>query len=135
MTSDNSLLVRREVVAHLKGYAPLVALVAAASIYPENAPSNPKWPFIGYSSFSQPWGGTEYDGSVHFVDIHVFSNGPGTDHVHNAAAQVIEAMESLAFMGLGEHEWIGTVGPMNDAPSGEAYKWHSVVSFRVSVAR
>lgn len=135
MSTDNSLLVRRETVAHLKLFAPLTALISANSIYPENRPANTPWPFIGYSSFSQPWGGTEYSGSVHFSDIHVFSNGPGTDHVHNSAAQVIEAMKSLAFSGLAEHEWIGTVGPLNDAPTGEVYKWHSVVSYRIAVAR
>lgn len=135
MATDNSLLVRREVVAHLKSFAPLTALISAASIYPENPPANAPWPRVEYSSFSQPWGGQDYSGSVHFVDAHVFSNGPGTDHVHNAAAQVIEAMKSLEFPGRAEREWIGTVGPMNDAPTGEAYKWHSVVSFRISVAR
>lgn len=135
MATDNSLLVRRETVSHLKSFAPLTALIAAASIYPENAPANTPWPFIRYSAFSVPWGGQEYSGSQHNVDIHVFSNGPGTDHVHNAVAQVIEAMKSLSFAGRAEHEWIGTVGPLNDAPNGETYKWHSVVSFRVSVAR
>lgn len=135
MATDNSLLVRRETVKHLKSFAPLTALVAVASIYPENTKSNPEWPFIHYFSFSQPWGGQEYSGSVHFVDIHVFSNGPGTDHVHNTVAQVIEAMKSLEFAGRADREWIGTVGPMNDVPNGESFKWHSVVSFRVSVAR
>lgn len=135
MATDNSLLVRQRVVSHLKSFTPLTSLVSSARIYPENAPSDAEWPFIRYSAFSQPWGGQEYSGSVHFVDIHVFSNGPGTDHVHNAAAQVIEAMKSLDFPGRADREWIGTVGPLNDAPSGEAYKWHSIVSFRVSVAR
>jgi len=135
MATDNSLLVRRETILHLKSFAPLTSLIAATSIYPENAPANATWPFIRYSAFSQPWGGQDYSGSVHFVDIHVFSNGPGTDHVHNAAAQVIEAMKSLEFAGRADREWIGTVGPLNDAPTGETFKWHSIVSFRVSVAR
>jgi len=135
MATDNSLLVRRETVKHLKSFAPLTALVAVASIYPENTPANVGWPYIHYSSFAQPWGGQEYSGSVHFVDIHVYSNGPGTDHVHNTVAQVIEAMKSLEFAGRADREWIGTVGPLNDAPTGEGFKWHSVVSFRVSVAR
>lgn len=135
MPTDNSLLVRREVVKHLKSYADLIALVAAGSIYPENPPSDAKWPFIRYSSFSIPWGGTEYVGSQHNVDIHVFSNGPGTDNIHNAAAQVVEAMKSLHFAGLAESEWIGNVGPLDDVPSGETMKWHTIVSFRVSVAQ
>ena len=135
MATDNSLLVRREIVSHLKSFAPLTALIAAASIYPENSPANTTWPFIRYSAFALPWGGQDYSGSQHNVDIHVFSNGPGTDNIHNATAHVIEAMKTLAFPGRADHEWIGTVGPMNDAPTGETYKWHSVVSFRVSVAR
>lgn len=135
MATDNSLLVRKEVTMRLKGFAPLTALVGAAKIYPENTDANPQWPFIRYSSFSQPWDATDYSGSLHFVDIHVFSNGPGTDHVHNAVAQVIEAMKTLEFAGRADREWIGTVGPLNDAPSGETFKWHSIVSFRVSVAR
>lgn len=135
MATDNSLLVRQETVRHWKSFAPLTALISAAKIFPENPPADAPWPRVQYSSFSQPWGGVEYSGSVHFVDAHVFFNGPGTDNVHMAAAQVIEAMKSLAFLGLADHEWIGTVGPLNDAPIGEAYKWHSIVSFRVSVAR
>ncbi len=135
MATDNSLLVRRETVSHLKSFGPLTALIAAVSIYPENSPSDAKWPFIRYSAFALPWGGTEYVGSQHNVDIHVFSNGPGTDNIHNAAAQVVEAMKSLAFPGLAEAEWLGNVGPLDDAPSGETMKWHTVVSFRVSVAR
>lgn len=135
MATDNSLLVRREVVKNLKSFAPLTALISSESIYPENPPSGVKWPFIRYSSFAQPWGGQDYSGSMHFIDIHVFSNGPGTDNVHNSVAQVIEAMKSLEFAGRADREWIGTVGPLNDAPTGEAFKWHSVVSFRVSVAK
>lgn len=135
MATDNALLIRRETVKQLKSFAPLTSLIAAASIYPENPPANAQWPFIRYSSFAQPWGGQDYSGSVHFVDIHVFSNGPGTDNVHNAVAQVIEAIKAMAFPGLADHEWLGTIGPLNDAPNGETYKWHSVVQFRMSVAR
>lgn len=119
MATDNSLMVRRETVSHLKSFAPLTALIAAASIYPENSPANASWPFIRYSAFSVPWGGQGYSGSQHNVDIHVFSNGPGTDNIHNAVAQVIEAMKSLKFVGRADHEWIGTVGPLNDAPAGK----------------
>ena len=135
MATDNSLLVRREVVKCLKAFTPLTALIAAAKIFPENPPSDAPWPRVQYSSFSQPWGGTGYSGSVHFVDAHVFFNGPGTDNVHNAVAQVIEAIKAMSFPGLADHEWLGTIGPLNDAPSGETYKWHSVVQFRISVAR
>lgn len=135
MATDNSLLVRREIVSHLKSYAPLTTLIAVNSIYPENTPADVQWPFIRYSAFSLPWGGTEYTGSQHMVDIHVFSNGPGTDNIHNAAAQVVEALKALAFLGLAESEWIGNIGPLDDNPSGEQMKWHTVVNFRVSVAR
>lgn len=135
MSTSNALIARREIVRHLKSFAPLTALVSAGSIYPENTPANVAWPFIRYSSFAGPWGGQCYSGSTEQVSLHVFSNGPGTDHVHNAAAQVIEAMKTLQFPGLAEAEWTQTTGPMNDSPEGETYKWHAVVQFRVSIAR
>ena len=133
--TEFSLVARRATVSHLKSFTPLTALISANSIYPENTPANAAWPFIRYSSYSAPWTAQCYSGSTMFVDIHVFSNGPGTDNVHNAAAQVLEAMKTLDFAGMAECEWQGTIGPLNDAPSGETYKWHSIVQFRISAAR
>ena len=133
MSTDNTLRVRREIVAHLKSYAPLTALISANSIYGEQPPSNPDWPFIRYSSTTLPYDATCWSGSTHLVDIHVFCNGSYTDAVLNASAQVVEAMKGFVPEGTIEVEWANSIGPLRDSPPTEAAKYHMVVQFNVTV--
>lgn len=136
MPTDYTLQVRRAVVARLKAYAPLTALIAAASIYGEQAESNPKWPFIRYGSTTLPYDAQCWSGSRHLVDVHVFCNGPYTDAVLAAAAQVLAAMDEWqppTGTGIVELEWAGSIGPLRDSPESEAAKYHVVVQFSVTV--
>lgn len=133
MSTDNTLRVRRAVVSHLKSYAPLTALVASSSIYGEQPPANPAWPFIRYGSTTLPYEATCWSGSTHLVDIHVFANGPYTDAVLNAHAQVIEAMKGFVPDGAIEVEWANSIGPLRDSPPAEAAKYHMVAQFNVTL--
>lgn len=129
MSTDLTLNVRRAVVAHLHSYAPLTALVSAARIYGEQPPANPQWPFITYSSTTLPYEAVCGSGSQITVSVHVFCNGPYTDAVLQASAQVVEAMRTLDTY---ECEWIGNIGPLRDSPPDEQAKYHVVVQFRVT---
>lgn len=134
MSTDHSLRLRQEIVAHLKSYAPLTALVASSSIHGEFVKADPAWPFIRYSSTTLPFEATCWSGSQHLVTIHVFANGPFTDSVLRIAAQVVEAMKAFHPEGEIEVEWTGTPGPLNDSPPGETAKYHAPVQFTVTVA-
>lgn len=134
MSTDHSLRLRREVVAHLKGFAPLTALVAAERVHGERVKPNETWPFTRYSATTLPFEATCWSGSAHLVSIHVFANGPYTDSVHQIGAQVVEAMKTFDIEGLVEVEWASNIGPLNDAPSGELSKYHLVVQFNVTLA-
>lgn len=134
MSSDQTLRLRRAVVSHLKGYAPLTALIAAGSVYGEQPPADPAWPFIRYQSTTAPYEASCWSGSTHIVQVHVFCNGPYTDAVLNAHAQVIEAMKTFAPDGVVESEWVNSVGPLRDSPPPEAAKYHMVAEFSVTLA-
>ena len=133
MPTDRSLDVRRAVVAHLRGYAPLVALVSAGRIYGEQPPADPDWPFIRYGyAIVEPYDAQGYDGSAQAITIHVFANGPYTDNIHRIAGQVTEAMKSWeppADTGTVACEWTGT-NILTEDPG----KFHAVINFNVTVA-
>lgn len=133
MSTDNTLRVRQSIVAYLRSYAPLTALVTSSRIYGEEPPANVTWPFIRYSSTTLPYDATCWSGSTHLVSIHVFCNGPFTDAVLRAAAQVVEAMKAYEPDGTIEVEWAGNIGPLRDSPETEASKYHVVVQFNVTL--
>lgn len=135
--TDYTLQVRKAVVSHLKGFAPLTALVAASRIYGEQPEVNPVWPFIRYDSTTLAYEATCWSGSQHLVNVHVFANGPYTDAVLNAAAQVVQAMATWTPpMGTGvvDCEWVGNIGPLRDSPESESAKYHVAVQFNLTVA-
>lgn len=138
MPTDYGTDVRRSIVTHLQGFAPLTSRVAAASIFGEWAGSDPEWPFIRYGlQENLPFEATGWDGSEHEVTIHAFANGdPGTSSIGAIAAQVVEAMKTWeAPIGLGivTAEWAGT-NVLRDSPAPEESKYHAVIRFAVAVA-
>jgi len=134
VSTDNSLRVRREVVAHLKTFAPLTALVAAAHIHGERVPADPVWPYLRYAATTLPYDASCWSGSTHLVSIHAYSNGPYTDSILQIGAQIVEAMKQFEPDGEIEVEWANNIGPFNDSPSGETSKYHLVTQFNVTVA-
>lgn len=131
MGTDYTLQVRQSVVAHLRSYAPLTALIAQARIYGEQTPADVQWPFIRYGSTTLPFEATCWSGSQQNVDIHVFANGPFTDAVLRASAQVVEAMKTWSMPGIVDAEWLGNIGPLTDDAGPD--KYHVVVQFRLTV--
>ena len=135
MPTDYTLQVRQAVVAHLRSYAPLTDLISQSRIYGEQTPADVQWPFIRYGSTTLPFEATCWSGSQQNVDIHVFANGPFTDAVLRASAQVVAAMESWAppaGTGIVDAEWLGNIGPLTDDAGPD--KYHVVVQFRLTVA-
>ena len=137
MATDLSLDVRRAIISHLRGYAPLVALVSAQRIYGEQPPADPDWPFIRYGyALIEPYDAQGYEGSAQAITIHAFANGPYTDAVQRIAAQVVEAMKSWeppTGTGIVACEWTGT-NVLIDDPSASASKYHAAINFSVTVA-
>lgn len=134
MPTDYSLEVRKQVVAHLKGYAPLTDLVSAARIYGEQPPADPDWPFIRYGlGIAGPYEATgPLEGSTHRVTLHAFSHGPYTDAIHAIARQVVAAMYTFQpVQSLLDMQWAGTQ-ILRDTDEANAY--HAVIEFDLVVS-
>lgn len=138
MATDYSLEVRRSVVAHLKSFGPLTALVSAARIYGEKQPVDAAWPFVRYGlSEAAPFDATGWDGSEHDVAIHAFANGPYTDAIEGISKQIIEAMKvwpGVPGTGIVSAEWIGPKTIVRDSPPEQEAKYHSIIRFAIAVA-
>ena len=135
MPRDYSLELRQRTVATLKAYAPLTALVSAGSIYGEQPPAAPAWPFIRYGlAIAGAWEATgQLDGSTHRVTLHAFSHGPYTDAVQRIAAEVVAAMDTLTMAdeSVIDLQWVGTQ-VLRDTDEADAY--HAVIEFDVTVS-
>lgn len=134
MPTDYSLEVRKQVVAHLKGYAPLTDLVSAGRIYGEQPPADPDWPFIRYGlGIAGPYEATgPLEGSTHRVTLHAFSHGPYTDAIHAIARQVVAAMYTFQpVQSLLDMQWAGTQ-ILRDTDEANAY--HAVIEFDLVVS-
>lgn len=129
MPRDLSLELRRAIVAHLRGYAPLTALVPAARIFGEFATSD-DYPFIrmGYAIVTG-YEASCWDGSESDFTIHAFAQGPGTEAVHTIARRVVAAMEAFApaTVGMPEYSWEDTQILPDVVPE----ILHGVMRFRV----
>lgn len=106
--SDHALAVRKAVVAKLRATPALTALVPAASIYGEEAPAMPAWPFIRYQLPTlEQYENSCGDGAGQEVTLHVFARGPGMDActgicvaIHDALLDDVLAVEPLGLVSL-----------------------------------
>lgn len=97
MASDHTLTMREAIVQKLQAAAVVTALVPSASIYGEQPPAAPSWPFIRYgmpttTAYESSCG----DGSEHDIMIDVFAHGPGMDTCAKACAAVAMALDNAA---------------------------------------
>jgi hypothetical protein len=136
MPTNNTLAVRKAVVAYLKAYAPLTALIAADHIHGERAKATPPWPFILLSPVdAEPFEAQGWDGSEHRISIHAYVHGTSgfTDEVIKANAAIVEAMSGVSAAGLGtvDLQWVSS-GYFRDTD--EQNGWHGVNLFDWTVA-
>ena len=148
MARDSSPYLRPAVVAAWKAYAPLVALVPAARIYPPQRPPNVVWPFAAYGvPTSRPFLASCLDGSTIDFAGHAYAEttgtGTGTVQGEVLASDIAGAM--VAALGL----------PIDLAPFGcpwpavahvtwqqtqviqdgnEADRFHAIVAFEATVS-
>ncbi|MFN3474084.1 MAG: DUF3168 domain-containing protein [Blastomonas sp.] len=84
-------LLRRAVLAKLKGDAPLTALVPATSIYGQAVPSSRPWPFIKLGPpLTLRLRQSCVDGGVITLDVHAFA------YARKSGAQTVETAEDHA---------------------------------------
>jgi len=134
MPQDYSLELRKQVVAHLRAWPTLTALVSASRIYGEQPPADPTWPFIRYGlAVSGPYEATgPLEGSTHRVTLHAFVHGPYTDDCHRVATEIVAAMQGLTLMqSLIDMQWVGTQ-VFRDTDEADGY--HAAVDFDVVVS-
>lgn len=91
MANDATLPVRRAILTALKADGPLIAIVPAASIYPQATTATPAWPFIRYGS---PAGVPVRASCVDAVEITVAIHGFAKPRL--AGSQIIETAEDHA---------------------------------------
>ncbi len=101
MPTDMSLEIRESVVNHLRGYAPLVtAMGAATKINGTLVPANMARPFTRYElPDSTPYEATCYSGSEGLVRISVFTEGPTERPCAAICKLIVEAMASFVMQG------------------------------------
>ena len=132
MPRDLSLETRQAVVAHLRAYAPLIALVPANRVYGEFAGLEPEFPFIrmGYAIVSA-YEATCWDGSESDFIIHAFATGPGTDGLSHIAKRIVDGMAIFepAAYGMPDNQWISTQIMPDDVQG----VLHAVIRFRLSM--
>lgn len=130
---DNSLALQTLVINTMQGFAPLTALVPILSIYGMSSGAKPGWPFIRYGTpIIRPYESSCWIGSDNAISIHAFASGDDQVPVSLIAAQIVEAMKTLAdpdevisFIG---NEWTSTtILPDND----EGSNWHAIVNFDI----
>lgn len=97
MPRDSSPYLRPAVVATWKAYAPLVALVPAARVYPPQRPPNVEWPFVAYGvPTSRPFLASCLDGSIIAFAGHAYAEttgeGAGTVQGEILASDIAAAM-------------------------------------------
>lgn len=148
MARDSKLYVRKAVVFAWKGYAPLVALVPAASIYPPQRPANVAWPFVGYGvPDARPFLASGMDGSTVEFAGHVYAETGGTGGAtvdgETFAGQVAEqlvyalgqpldlAARGCPWPATAHVTWTGTQVIQHEQ---EADRFHAIVGFRVDVS-
>lgn len=144
MAVDSILPVRRAVLADLKSYAPLIALVPAASVYPQSSPAGCDWPFLLYGDpVGAPITGTCLDGNEIASAIHAFakprvSGGQVVETAEDYCARIIAAVGkrlgkrklTLAGGHVARVRWTSSTLTRDGA---EADAYHGIVRFRVRV--
>lgn len=132
--TDYSLEVRKQIVAHLKGFGPLTALVSASSIDGEQPAAKAPWPRVQYGLvITGPYEATgPLSGSTHRVTLHAFAHGPYTTDILRIAKQVVAGMKALTlFESLIDNQWVGTQ-ILRDTDEADAY--HAVIEFDLTVS-
>ena len=138
MPTDYTLEIRKQTVACLRAYVPLVALVAASRIYGEETPVDPVWPFIRYGlPDSEPFDATGWSGSGGLVRLHAFQNGPYTDRILTIRKHIVDAMMNTLIppggTGVTQLEFV-RAQLVTDTPAAELSKYHDIIDFDIAVA-
>lgn len=95
MATGIQRLVRRAVLAQLKGSAGLVAIVPAARIYPQAVPIEPGWPFVKMGpSQTLPRKASCVDGGDVTMDVHAFARGSASETAEDHASRIGAAIET-----------------------------------------
>jgi len=136
------------VVARWKAFPPLVALVPAARIFPQQRPPLPQWPFVAFGSpIVRGFSASCLDGSIVEFAGHAFAetDGQGGETVMGAthAGEIAQAMcDALAepvrlepygcpYPAMAYPLWIRTQVIQDGT---EADRFHAIISFEATVS-
>lgn len=148
MANDFQRLVRRDVLAKLKGNSALIAIVPAASIYGQAPAAEPVWPFIKLGPIQElPRRASCLNGADVNFGIHAFSRGRWTAPVpprqlleiaEDHASRIGTAIKATLDRGASDLPGVGRVrylladrNLMVDAGEPDAFHWYATVQARV----
>lgn len=129
---DLTLSVRQGIVAGLKAWSPLTTLVSVASIYGEQPPAIPSWPFIRYGfPIGQGYEAQCWSGVASRITVHAFARGPFTDSVYAISRQIVAAVMAPGLVlpddvSIVDLDWVQTT-TLRDTDEADAY--HAAVEF------
>lgn len=145
MANDLTLPIRRASLAELKADTALLALVPAASMYPQTVSASPAWPFVKMGSPSgQPIRAACVDGNEGIFAVHGFAkprtNGSGQvvetaeDHAARIGAAIASALDrKVLTLDGGQRARLLWTNSQLLMDGGEADAFHAVVNFAVRV--
>lgn len=149
MPRDSTPYVREAVIATWKGYAPLLALVPEARIYPPQRPPAPAWPFVAFGRpISGPFGASCLDGCTVTFAGHAYAEtggtGAGTVQGDKRAQEIaglmaaaladpldLQALTDCPYPATAFVTWNGTQTIQDGS---EADRFHAIASFGVTVS-
>ncbi len=133
MANDLSLDLRKAVLAHLRGDAGVLALVAANRIFGEvpdpSLTLSGSFIRLGYQDAAS-FEATGWDGSETDLSVHAFAAGPSTDGTSAISQAVIAAMETFAPAGIDGvwSHWLRTIYLADEVPD----RQHAIIIFKIT---
>lgn len=149
MPRDSSDYLRRSAIAAWKAYAPLVALVPAARVYPPQRPPQPEWPFVGFGvPIVRPFSASCMDGCNVVFAGHAYAEttGEGAETVQGEprakeiAARMVDALlaapldleaHGCPYPAIAHVTWTDTQVIQDGS---EADRFHAIVGFDVTIS-
>jgi len=129
---DQSLALRRAIIAHIRA-DPSIATAVAARVYDTVPDRNVFRPYIRYGEpIIAPFEAVEVDGNETEITLHAYTDGPGTDTAYQIMAALVAALNDQEISSDADILWCLWIGS-TIVPDDASQFVHGVVRFKVCI--